>query len=183
MASNLNPYLLPNLDVLFVALNPPVQSNATGHYFSGSNSRFFHLLYRSGLITEDVPKSTADEMVFGSTVVNYRGSAFGIVDLVGDLVETDSRKVKPTSEHVDRLLTAIRANEPRFVCVIHSKVKKALNGSSLLIRPLEYGLCRTLLPGVASRFVLNYFPNGNAIADELKVQIFRELREALKQSH
>ena len=46
---NLRPFLRPQLDVLFVALNPPTQSNQRGHYFSGRGSRFFRLLCLSGL--------------------------------------------------------------------------------------------------------------------------------------
>jgi len=80
----------PLLDVLFLALNPPVQSNANGHYFSGQTSRFYHLLFLSGLITEALPKACADDVVFGTTSVNYNQSAFGVADLVNDLVETDS---------------------------------------------------------------------------------------------
>jgi hypothetical protein len=53
--------------VLFLAPNPPQQSNDNGHYFSGSSSRFYRLLFMSGLMTEDVPKSYGHEVVFGST--------------------------------------------------------------------------------------------------------------------
>ena len=69
---NLRPFLRPQLDVLFVALNPPAQSNHNGHYFSGRGSRFFHLLYLSGLITQDLPKETADTIVFGAVSRNPR---------------------------------------------------------------------------------------------------------------
>jgi G:T/U-mismatch repair DNA glycosylase len=62
----LQPFTRAGLDVLFLAHNPPVQSNASGHYFSGGGSRFFHLLFKSGLITQDIPKSSADEVVFGT---------------------------------------------------------------------------------------------------------------------
>lgn len=47
-AVKLRPFLRSRLDVLFVALNPPEQSNANGHYFSGSSSRFFDLLTGAG---------------------------------------------------------------------------------------------------------------------------------------
>lgn len=43
----LQPFLRPGLDVLFLALNPPVQSNTNGHYFSGDQSRFYDLLFKS----------------------------------------------------------------------------------------------------------------------------------------
>jgi hypothetical protein len=63
--------------VLFLALNPPQQSNDNGHCFSGSPSRFYRPLFMSGLMTEDVTKSYGHEFVFGSTSVNYKRSAFG----------------------------------------------------------------------------------------------------------
>ena len=59
-----------------------------------SGFRFFHLLYLSGLITAELPKATADEIVFGSTTVNHKQCAFGVVDLVDDFVQTNSGKVR-----------------------------------------------------------------------------------------
>ena len=175
----LTSYLRLHLDILFVGLNPPTQSNDNGHYFSGSNSRFFHLLYRSGLVTADLPKSNADEIVFGLTRVNYKSCSYGVVDLVEDIIQTDSRKVRPKPEHVGSLLGKVCEYEPRFVCVIHCKVRKALNSRSYLTKPLGYGICGPLLRGSDSNFVLNYFPNGNNLADERKLEIFRALRDAL----
>src|SRR5271165_5076860 len=176
---NLRPFLRPKLDVLFVALNPPTQSNANGHYFSGSGSRFFHVLYLSGLITKDLPKATADEAVFGSTTVNHKECAFGVVDLVGDVVETNSGKVRSTRHQVDKLFACIRELNPRFVCLIHSKVRNALNKSPELTRRIDYGICGPLLRGSETVFVLNYFPNGNNVSDEKKLNIFRALRDEL----
>jgi hypothetical protein len=72
------------LDVLFPALNPPVQSNTNGHHFSGDQSRFYDLLFKSGLIIQAEPKSRADEIVFGNTSVNYNRSTFGVIALAGD---------------------------------------------------------------------------------------------------
>ena len=91
---NLRPFVRPNLDVLFVALNPASQSNSNGHYFSGKKSRFFLLLYKSGLITRDVDKSIADGIVFGSNKINYKEAQFGIADLVDDIVETKSTRIR-----------------------------------------------------------------------------------------
>lgn len=126
---NLRPFLRPQLDILFVALNPPKQSNDNGHYFSGSGSRFFRLLHLSGLIAEDLNKATADEIVFGSTRVNHQGCAFGVIDLIDGLVETDSGKVRPKRHHVEQLFARIRELNPRFVCIIHSRVRNAINKS------------------------------------------------------
>jgi G:T/U-mismatch repair DNA glycosylase len=173
------PFVRPNLDVLFLALNPPAQSNANGHYFSGRTSRFYHLLFASGLITQDVQKLGADEIVFGTTSVNYKQSAFGVIDLIADLVETHSGKVQPARGHVNQVVAEIRRLEPRFVCVIHSKVRDALNRHAGFTRKLDYGMCGAILPASRAQFVLNYFPNGNRYSDAPKLQVFHALKKAL----
>lgn len=176
---SLRPFLRRRLDVLFVALNPPTQSNDHGHYFSGRGSRFFHILYLSGLITVDLPKAAADKTVFDSTSINYKGCAFGVVDLVDDLIQTNSGKVRPTIQQVDLLCARIREFRPRFVCVIHSKVRNALNKNPEFVDPLDYGICGPLLRHSESVFVLNYFPNGNSVSDKKKLRMFRALRDEL----
>jgi hypothetical protein len=137
--AKLRPFVRLNLDVPFLALNPPQQSNDNGHYFSG-----------------DVPKSYGDEVVFGSTSVNYKQSAFGVIDLLAELVETHSGKVRPSQGHVEQVVANIRRLEPRFVCVIHSKVRDALNRHAGFTRELDYGICGAILPACNSQFVLNY---------------------------
>jgi len=88
----LQPFLRTGLDVLFLALNPPVQSNPNGHYFSGDQSRFYNLLFKSDLIVQAVSKSRADEIVFGGTSINHNRSTFGVIDLIGDLVQTKAER-------------------------------------------------------------------------------------------
>jgi hypothetical protein len=174
----LRPFVRPGLDVLFVALNAPEQSNARGHWFSGQASRMYCLMHQGGLLTGEVSKSCGDQIVFGSNAANYRGAQYGIIDLVDDIVETRSSRVKPNDSHVRRLIARIRENEPRFVCVMHSAVRDALNRHADLKRKLDYGLCGCALPGCSSTFVLNYFPNGNRIPDARKLAVFRDLRDA-----
>ena len=151
--ARLKPFTRPGLDVLFVALNPPQQSNSNGHYFSGNSSAFFKLLALSGLITEPVLKAFADEKVFGTTEINHLGASFGVIDLVDDVVETNSAKLRVTKAHVNDLISRIRNLNPRFVCVIHSKVRDALKTHGNL--PLDYGCCGTVLPGSTTEFVVN----------------------------
>lgn len=179
MNTNLHPFLRPNLDLLFVGLNPPEQSNANGHYFSGKQSRFFELIYRAGLITKPLSKEIADEIVFDGTSVNYKQKAFGVIDLVSEHVMTNSGQVHPTKEHVDALLGTIAEQNPRIVCVIHGKVAKAVNRHGALLRPMAYGVCGKILPECSSVVALNYFPNGNAIPDSMKLDIFGSVRDIL----
>lgn len=134
---NLRPFLRPFLDILFVGLNAPDQSNSNGHYFSGKQSRFFALLHDSGLLTQAVPKASADEIVFGSTSVNYGSKAFGVVELARDTVQTNSSKVRVTRAHGDALLRDILEFDPRFVCVIHSRVGNGLNAHAKIISPTD----------------------------------------------
>lgn len=176
---NLRPFVRPELDVLIVALNAPTLSNANAHWFSGEGSRLYELMYLSGLISKRVPKSAGDEIVFGSTAVNHEGCEYGVIDLVDDVVQTDSRTVRVTGDHVSLLLARIRKLEPRFVCVIHSKVRNALNRYAGFSHPLTYGICGAVLSGCQSVFVENYFPNGNSTPDAPKLEIFRGLRDAL----
>lgn len=176
---NLRPFLRRRLDLMVLALNAPEQSNENQHWFSGDNSRLYELMFQSGLITKRVPKSTGDEIVFGSTVVNHKGCEFGVADLVDDLVQTQSGAVRATCDHVSRAVKQIRVFQPRFVCVIHSKVRDALNRHAGFSRRLDYGMCGSILPGCPSEFVLNYFPNGNRIPDGPKLAIFRALKGAL----
>lgn len=177
--SNLRQYLRPGLDILFVALNPPVQSNDNCHWFSGKQSCFFDLLYRSGIISEYVDKRVADDIVFGGTGINYQHANYGVVDLVGNVVETNSTKVKPIKQDVDRLVARILETDPRIVCVIHSKVRTALSRYGNLARPLEYGDCGALLHGSGTHFVLSSFPNGSNIPESQRLQIFGLMREQL----
>jgi len=176
--ARLNPYLHPDLDVLFIALNPPDQSNSNGHWFSGRQSRFFELLVRSGLITQRIDRACADVTVFGTNKINCNGASFGVVDLVS-VVETNSGRVKVKKENVAKLVSQIRSRSPRFACVIHSKVMRSLNRHGGFDRPLKYGRW-SVLEHCNTEFIVNYFPNGNSIGDETKIRIFRQLRDRLR---
>lgn len=170
-------FLRPNLDLLFVALNPPNQSNSNGHFFSGKQSLFYKQLYQSGLIITVVDKSVADDLVFGSNRINYKGMQFGVVDLIPQLVETNSRKVKFTKDDVHQLIDKIRENEPRIVCIIHSKVKNEIE--KLLNKKLDYGYCGRVIDDCDTEFYCNYFPNGNSISSQKKLSIYELIKEAL----
>jgi G:T/U-mismatch repair DNA glycosylase len=180
---NLKPFIRHNLDVLFVALNPPPQSNSNRHYFSGKNSRFFKLLYSSGLIEHEVDKDKSDKLIFGHNDHNYKKSSFGVMDLVPNIVKSSSNRITSTPEHVDKFVAHIKKFRPRFVCIIYGKVGKAINRvrktKPEILRDLERGKFDKILRDCPSVFLWTYFPNGNNISDEIKLRHFRMLREKL----
>lgn len=66
-------YLAPNLEIIFVGLNPGTYSDSRGHYFARSTNLFWTALYESGLVTERVrPQDDVRMISFG----------YGLTDLV-----------------------------------------------------------------------------------------------------
>lgn len=170
-------FLREDLDVLFIALNPPVQSNNKGHYFSGKQSLFFKQLYLSGLITENLDKNTADGLVFGGNKYNHKNKNFGVIDLKPRIEETNSNKVKVKSEDVELMIKRIKTYEPRNVCIIHSEVIKQFKKSTGI--DLKYGYNGKVLKNINTEFYCNYFPNGNNIPTKVKIEIYEILKNNL----
>lgn len=170
-------YLRKDLDILFIALNPPEQSNINGYYFSGSQSTFYKQLYLSGLISKELDKSIADELVFGGIEYNYKNSNYGVIDLVPGLVETNGGLVRVNNEDVINMINRIEKYKPKIVCIIHSKVKTKL--SNYINKNLVYGYNGQLLENLDTEFYCNYFPNGNNIPTERKINIYKEIRDKL----
>ena len=170
-------FLRENLDILFIALNPSVQSNNNGHYFSGKQSLFFKQMYQSGLITERVDKLTADDLVFGGNDYNYKGKNYGVIDLLPKIEETDSNKVKASIGDVELMIARIRKYKPKNVCIIHSVVMKLFKRATGI--ELKIGYNGKVLEGLDTEFYCNYFPNGNNKTTEEKLIIYRFLKSNL----
>lgn len=140
MEVNLSEILHPKMDILFVALNPPVNSNNNGHYFS-NNLSFWNLLYKSDLITQPVKsKLTGDEEVFKSQSINFKNSIFGITDLVNEIVETNSSRVTVDKDRINRIIEIINNKPTKVLCLMHSKVANAFQKAGIIKRKLNYGL-------------------------------------------
>ena len=104
---NLKEILHPTMDILFVALNPPVNSNNNGHYFS-NNLSFWNLLFDSKLIVKPIEnKLTGDDEVFKKNSINYKKAVFGITDLAHDVVETNSNKIQVEKNRLERILKLV----------------------------------------------------------------------------
>ncbi|WP_445957292.1 hypothetical protein [Yeosuana sp.] len=137
---NLIEIVHPQMDILFVALNPPVNSNNNGHYFS-NNLSFWNLLFNSELIIKPVKsKLTGDDEVFRQNKINYKNAIYGITDLVHDVVETNSNKVRVERIKVERILKIIDKHSVKKICLMHSSVGRAFHEAGLIKRSSDYGL-------------------------------------------
>ena len=56
-------YLASGLDIVFVGINPGLQSARVGHYFATPTNRFWTALNRSGLLTEPLDAGTDDQVL------------------------------------------------------------------------------------------------------------------------
>jgi len=135
----LNEYIHTEMDILFLALNAPVRSNENASWFSGSKS-FWNLLFRAGLITEQIKKPVgADKIVFSSNIINYNNAIYGVTDLNRIDVETDSSKVQLVNTDVNRILEIVDNNTTKVLCLLHSKVISEFEKHKLIIKKSQYG--------------------------------------------
>ena len=179
--STLVPFIRPALDILFVGLNPAFGSSQNKHYFSVFQS-FWSQLFESGLITTNVDKSNADEIIFGTTEKNFNNWSYGITDLVTEIAESDSTKIKPTTTHVQRLLNTIKENEPIVVVLLHGKVlDKVLSFLGYDTPAANSGELGKILKNCESNFFNIAFPHGNTITSVDKVKRYFEVKDYLIQ--
>lgn len=177
--SNLKPFLRKNLDILFVGLNPAKGSSRNRHYFSVKQS-FWNQLHGAGLITKQIDKSEADTHVFGNNSFNFSNWNYGITDLITEVAESDSSKIKPTSKDVERIIDDIIFYQPRSVILLHRKVVKPMCRKFNIIRPeSNSGYLGKLNPDIDTHFFNIAFPHGNAIHDIDKISRYIEVKEHL----
>lgn len=177
--SKLKPYIRKNLEILFVGLNPAKGSNENGHYFSVNNA-FWNQLASSGLISNYINKMHADEIVFGSNLINYRGWNYGITDLVIEHAESDSKKVQPKEKDCLRLENTIRKFKPKVVVLMHQKVQTAflpfIGHYSLSVNE---GYIGKVMDESNTIFFSIAFPHGNSITSDEKTKKYKEIKEVL----
>ena len=171
---NLVEILHPKMDILFVALNPPVNSNNNGHYFS-NNLSFWNLMFNSELIIKPVKnKLTGDDEVFRQNDLNFKNAVFGITDLAHDVVETNSNKVKIEKARIDRILKILDANTVKVLCLMHSSVSNSFQEAGLIRRNPNYGLL-----GKYKNTLIYEVPFHNASIPN-KEQYYKLLKSTLK---
>lgn len=177
--STLIPFLREDLDILFVGLNPARGSSNNGHYFS-VNQAFWNQLYLSGLIVQQVNKSNADEIVFGTNSVNYKNKLFGITDLEINIAESNSSIVPISTSNYENLMTVLIKNKPKIVILLHGKVLAGLlSYLGYKIPRSNSGLLGRLIEGQNTMFYNIAFPHGNTIKSEEKIKNYKEVLKYL----
>ena len=177
--SNLKPFLRNNLDILFIGLNPAKGSSDNRHYFS-VNQAFWNQLYDSGLITSPVDKMEADDLIFGDSKQNLNNFNYGVTDLITEIAESDSKKIKPTRNDVKRLIEVIIEYKPKIVIILHSKVLSNLFKYLGKDAPSSnQGILGKLLNQSNSIFYTIAFPHGNTITSIQKIRNYEKVKENL----
>jgi G:T/U-mismatch repair DNA glycosylase len=175
--SLLVPFLRKNLDILFVGLNPAKGSSRNKHYFS-VNQAFWNQLYTSGLIIQQIDKAIADDIVFGTSKINFNNWNFGITDLVVEVAESNSSKIKPTYIDFKRLKETIITYKPRTVVLLHGSVLKYfLNELGIEVPESNSGHLGEILNNCETTFFNIAFPHGNSITSEVKIERYKELKK------
>lgn len=172
------PFVRHGLDILFVELNPANTSSKKGHYFS-TNPAFWNQLYASGLITIPINMNIADEQVFGSSTINANHWEYGVTDLVNFIAGSNSSKIKPSLKDNTTLLQTIKTHEPKIVVLLHSKVVNSFVKEYLGKSVVKYGNLGKLIEGCDSLFFNVPFPHGNTITSDVKVEMYKQIKETL----
>ena len=177
--SNLIPFVRDNLDILFIGLNPALGSSRNKHYFS-VNQSFWNQLYFSGLVSEYVDKSNADELIFGSNTLNLNNYNYGVVDLVTLVAESDSSKIKPTKDDCKYIINLIVKFNPLISIILHGKVLKYLfNYLNLTVPNVNSGYLGKIIPNSNILFYSIAFPHGNTFTSDEKIKRYIEVKNKL----
>jgi hypothetical protein len=178
--STLIPFVRENLDVLFIGLNPAKGSSQNRHYFS-VNQSFWNQLFESGLIISPVEKSIADEIVFGDTKINFLGWSFGITDLVTEIAESDSRKIKPSNKDCENLSKLIKINSPKSAILLHNKVLRTfLRYAKAPLPASNSGYLGTIIPNCPTVFFNIAFPHGSSLPSKAIVEQYKQVKNYLE---
>jgi TDG/mug DNA glycosylase family protein len=103
-------YLAPNLEIVFIGLNPGTYSDKMGHYFARSTNLFWTALYESGLVP--VRLLPADD-------VRLNEFGFGLTDLVARATPNIDSLARDEFIAGGQVLRAkILAYAPRVACFV-----------------------------------------------------------------
>jgi TDG/mug DNA glycosylase family protein len=161
--------IAPDLEVLFVGINPGVRSALTGHHFAGFSNRFWKLLYDARLVPERITFEDDDRLPeWGYGVTNIVARPTPGIDTVRAHEYAAGRR---------RLAAKVRRLRPQVVALVGVTVFRAMYPAHK--GPVEPGLQSSPLGG-AALFVLPNTSgrNANFSYDEM-LAAFRALKRYL----
>jgi TDG/mug DNA glycosylase family protein len=100
----------PDLDLLFVGINPGLYSGATGHHFARPGNRFWPALHQAGFTPRQLSPDASDELLalgIGVTNIVNRTTATA-AELTPDELRAGSERLRDT----------VRRHRPRAVAVL-----------------------------------------------------------------
>ena len=121
----------------------------------------------------------ADEQVFGSSTINTNHWEYGVTDLVNFIAGSNSSKIKPSLKDNTTLMQTIKTHEPKIVVLLHSKVVNSFVKEYLGKSVVKYGNLGKLIEGCDSLFFNVPFPHGNTITSDVKVEMYKQIKETL----
>lgn len=157
----------PDLDVVFVGINPGLWSGATGHHFARPGNRFWKALHRSGF-TERVLSPSEDASLLARRL--------GVTNLVARTTATaDELSDDELRRGARRLGVRLPPLRPRFVAILGiGAYRKGFGRPRATIGPQEEDLGPSRLWVLPNPSGLNAHYQLDALADR-----FGQLRAAL----
>ena len=160
-------YLGPDLDLVFVGINPGRRSAATGHHYAGRGNHFWPLLYESGLAPE--PLSYEDDR-------RVPELGIGLTNLVArPSPAMDDLSLEEMREGAALLREKIMRYQPRIVCFNGKRIFEVFAGRRcrLGLQPDHVGRSRLFVMPSTSARTAGY-------QREDKLGYFRQLRDLLR---
>jgi len=166
-------HLAPNLDLLFVGINPGLMSAYKGHHYSGHNNHFWPCLFESGLIPE---KLTFRE---DFKCLDYK---IGLTNIVERTTRSSSDlSNKEIKEGVAEMSRKVLATSPHIVCFNGKGIYEIFSK-----KKCQVGLQNERYPGTNSLIFVMPSTSGRTMSyprKSDKLVFFCQLKEILEKRH
>ncbi|KAI8325672.1 DNA glycosylase [Martensiomyces pterosporus] len=137
--------LRPNLDILFIGINPGIMSGQKQMHFGNPQNFFWKGLYQSGLIPEAIPPEDG-WMLWSKWNMSIANMVQRTTPSTSDLTRREMREAVP------ELCRKISENPPRIVCFVGKGIYEVFSASSrfeLGLQPEVYELDCTRCAGAS----------------------------------
>lgn len=125
--SRLPDHIQPDVDILFVGINPGLRSARVGHHFAGPSNRFWKLLYESRLVTE--PLTAKDD----GRLPEWKLGLTNIIDRSSRGIDTLA--AEEYRRGIVALTKKIRRYRPRIVALLGVTIYRMVFGFDQRVPP------------------------------------------------